>query len=193
MTNNTSRFLIPLVTAQIFLLTIQFIIGIWINLFAPMNITVQQYHRYMMGMMGGILMSIMSQVPEIMVHMMIGILIGVFALIILILSFFTKKPLIIILAIINGPLTLMAGISGLYFVLGGLQNNILSFIMAIGFIGVFLTDFWIIYYSFQMEINSLNMHSNEYLKILRERYAKGEITKEQYDQMFADLEKGREK
>jgi len=192
MTNNTSRFLIPLVTAQIFLLTIQFIIGIWINLFAPMNITVQQYHRYMMGMMGGILMSIMSQVPEIMVHMMIGILIGVFALIILILSFFTKKPLIIILAIINGPLTLMAGISGLYFVLGGLQNNILSFIMSIGFIGVVLSDFGIIYFTDRTNTPASKTNSNA-ISILRERYAKGEITKEQYDQMFADLEKGREK
>jgi len=188
MSNNISRFLVPLIIVQIFLLTIQFIIGMWINLFAPMNIPSPQYYNGMMGMMSGYLMSVMIQIPEIMVHMMVGILIGLLAFISLFISFFTKKLLIIILVAINGSLTLMAGIYGLMFLLGGMQNNILSFIMSLGFIGIVLSDFGIIYFTDRIDTPASKTNNNA-LSILRERYARGEITKEQYNKVMEDLEK----
>ncbi len=142
MNNGISRFLAPLIILQFFLLVVQFIIGMWINLFAPMNVPAQPYGH----MMGGYFMSIMVQIPEVMVHMMIGFLIGLLSLIILIISFFTKRLSIIVLLAINGFLVLIAGIYGLIFLLGGLQNNVQSFIMAMGFIGAVSSDFGTIYF-----------------------------------------------
>ncbi|MGC8497729.1 MAG: SHOCT domain-containing protein [Thermoplasmata archaeon] len=184
MTNNISRFIVPLVIVQFFLLAVQFIIGMWINLFAPMNIPTTQYN----GMMGSYLMDIMIQIPEIMAHMMVGILIGLVALITLFVSIFTGKFTIILLVAINGILTLMAGIYGITFLIGGMQNNILSFIMSIGFIGVVLSDFGIIYFIDRMDTPASKTNSNA-IATLRERYAKGEITKDQFDKIMEDLEK----
>ncbi len=75
-----------------------------------------------------------------------------------------------------------------------------------GFVGVIIGliilffIIWVLSWIFRALSHSGTFYSGEYLgrwdngkpvEILMEMYAKGEITKEQYYQMFADLEKGR--
>jgi len=125
---------------QIFMLVIQFILGMWINLFAPpIKLPLQSSPmNFMMNF-------VMLEAPEIMSHMVIGFTIGIVSVIIIISSLFTGRGSLIALAFTNGLLTLVSGISGIYFILGYMQNNSLSFIMSIGFIGVILTDFGMMY------------------------------------------------
>lgn len=178
---NSGGLIAILVMIQFFFLIIQFILGMWINLFAPMNIPVSTYGGYVMGFM-----AIFFQVPGVIEHMMNGMLIGLIALIILFASIFAGKPRIIVLAAFNGILTLTAGIGGMYFVLSGLSNNMLSLTMAIGFIGVISTDFSILYISSGKTTVSVPPRSNA-INILKLRLAKGEITKEQFNKMMRDL------
>ena len=130
-----------LVIIQFVLLVLQFIIGMFINLFAPMNISVTQNNYFMMGYM----MEVFIQVPALFPHMFIGFITGIISLIMVLLAILNGKTLVAILALLNGFLILTAGIAGIYFVLSGLSNNALSFLMSIGFIGAVAVDFGILY------------------------------------------------
>jgi uncharacterized membrane protein len=60
--------------------------------------------------------------------------------------------------------------------------------MSIAFVGVILTDFSIAYYS-SRDNPGKSGHGIDPLSILKNRYAKGEISKEEYDRMREDLGK----
>ncbi|MFP3242017.1 hypothetical protein [Caldisphaera sp.] len=126
-----------LVTIQLSLLTIQFITGMIINLFAPMNIQPYSSHPFMMGYM----MYIFNAIPLLPFHMMLGIIIGMISLAMLVISAIKKDSKILVLSLVEGMFVLIAGISGIDFILSGLSNNYLSFIMSIGFIGSLITLF----------------------------------------------------
>ncbi len=167
---------------QVFLLVIQFILGMLINLFAPtMNTSLP------LTPMGFMMMAAFS-LPDIMAHMVIGIIIGIISVIIVASSFFTGRYSLIALAFANGLMTLISGVSGIYFLLGYMQNNYLSLIMAIGFIGVISTDFGMIHLLSGVPPNETGLENN-YINILNNRYAKGEISKEEYDKMKDEMER----
>ncbi|MDA8054269.1 MAG: SHOCT domain-containing protein [Thermoplasmatales archaeon] len=182
MIRDSARPVVMFVMIQLFLLAIQFILGMWINLFAP-TINTSLPPSPMQFMM----LAVFS-IPEMMVHMMNGIVIGFLAILILALSFVSGRYEIIALSFVNGALALTAGISGIFFLLGYMQNNILSFVMSLGFLGVILTDFAIMYFA-SANSSSISVHNSDALKILRNRYETGQIPKVEYDRMREDLEK----
>ena len=182
MIRNSARLVVIFVMIQLFLLAIQFILGMWINLFAPViNTSLQQSPMQFMMLAG-------FSVPEIMIHMMTGLVIGFLSLFILVVSSFSGRYQMIIPGAVNGILTLTAGMSGMFFLFSGMQNNILSFVMALGFLGVILTDFAIMYFA-SANSSIISDHNSDALKILRNRYETGQIPRVEYDRMREDLEK----
>ncbi|MGC8621250.1 MAG: hypothetical protein C0171_00100 [Caldisphaera sp.] len=129
-----------LIIVQISLLAVQFITGMIINLFAPMNIQPYSSYPFMMGYM----MYIFSAIPLLSFHMMLGIIIGMVSIAMLVISAIKKDNKILVLSFVEGLFVLMAGISGINFVLSGLSNNWLSLIMSIGFIGSLISLFFIL-------------------------------------------------
>ncbi len=126
-----------MVMIELFLLAIQFIIGMWMNLFA---IFPSFNHPYMFGMM-----NTMFSVPELIVHIMVGIIIGLLSIIILIMAITKGNPTLIVVSVIGSVSVLFAGISGLEFMFSGFQNNALSFTMSLGFIFAVISYFIFIY------------------------------------------------
>ncbi len=137
---NKSTIPLALIIVQISLLAVQFITGMIINLFAPMNIQPYSSYPFMMGYM----MYVFSTIPLLSFHMMLGIIIGMVSIAMLVISAIKKDNKILILSSVEGLFVLMAGISGINFVLSGLSNNWLSLIMSIGFIGSLISLFFIL-------------------------------------------------
>jgi hypothetical protein len=126
--SGADRLLKAMSLAQAVLLSVQFIIGMWINLFAPMNVTPPQGH-YMMGFM----MYYFSLIPAIAPHTALGMIIGLLFIVTLVLSLLSRDVVKATLSVIGGAMTLMAGLAGMYFVAGGLSDNTFSMIMSVGF------------------------------------------------------------
>jgi hypothetical protein len=126
--SGADRLLKAMSLAQAVLLSVQFIIGMWINLFAPMNVTPPQGY-YMMGFM----MYYFSLIPAIAPHMALGMIIGLLFIVTLVLSLLSRDVVKATLSAIGGAMTLMAGLAGMYFVAGGLSDNTFSMIMSVGF------------------------------------------------------------
>ena len=127
--------IIILIFIEFSLLIIQFILGMWMNLFAVYpNIHSSSYGTFsgMRGMFS--VMQAMFSVPELMVHMMMGVLILFISLIILILTIVRGNPALIILGFIAFVSIAVAGIGGMEFVLSGFSNNVFSFMMSLGFL-----------------------------------------------------------
>ena len=80
------------------------------------------------------MMHVMFSVPELMVHMMIGVLIGLISIIIFMIFAMGGDYRFSSLSAIASVSILIAGISGLEFVFSGFGNNVFSFIMSMGFI-----------------------------------------------------------
>ncbi|MGC8563264.1 MAG: hypothetical protein ACP5NO_08790, partial [Thermoplasmata archaeon] len=88
-----------LVMFQVFLLVIQFVLGMSINLFAPtINTSLPPTP------MGFMMLEVFS-FPEIMAHMITGIIIGIVSVIIIASSLFTGRYGLIALAFANGLMT----------------------------------------------------------------------------------------
>ncbi|MEM3289685.1 MAG: hypothetical protein QXT35_06365 [Conexivisphaerales archaeon] len=133
-----SRIGITMILLELFLLLIQYLIGMWINLFAvfpPLS-----SYGFMYGMMQA-----MFSVPELMIHMMVGILIGIISLIILVLFAVSGDYVLSLLGAFASISILMAGISGLEFVFSGFANNVFSYIMSLGFIFAVMAYSMILY------------------------------------------------
>jgi hypothetical protein len=137
---NKSTISLALIVVQISLLAVQFITGMIINLFAPMNVQPYSSYPFMMGYM----MYVFSIIPLLSFHMMLGIIVGMVSIAMLVISAIKKDNKILILSFVEGLFVLMAGISGINFVLSGLSNNWLSLIMSIGFIGSLISLFFIL-------------------------------------------------
>ena len=123
----TSRLGVNLILLEFFLLIIQFVIGMWMNLFAVFPSFGQSFFMY--GMM-----KVMFSVPELMVHMMLGILIGLVSLMIFFVFAMTGDYRLSLLSAVASVSILTAGIGGLEFMFSGFANNIFSFLMSLGFI-----------------------------------------------------------
>jgi hypothetical protein len=127
-------------------LVIQFILGMYLNLFGifPSQISISS------GGMGGMMSTMMggSGMPTmsiLMVHMLNGYLLGIISLVVLGLSAYSKSPRLVGLSIVGTAFILFAGISGLSFMFSMFSDNLLSFTMALGFIGAFVSYFFEIY------------------------------------------------
>ncbi|MCW6158956.1 MAG: SHOCT domain-containing protein [Thermoplasmatales archaeon] len=182
MLKNNGKLFTALAMTQLLFLSVQFIVGMWINLFAPaINTTLTPSPMQFM-------MLVVFSEPEAMTHMIVGIMIGILALIMIAFSLFSGEAKIIILSFADGILTLVAGISGMLFLFSYMSNNFLSFSMSIAFVGVILTDFSIVYYSSRYNPGKSG-YGFDPLSIMKNGYAKGEISKEEYDRMREDLGK----
>ncbi|MEM3191100.1 MAG: SHOCT domain-containing protein [Candidatus Parvarchaeota archaeon] len=169
-----------LLMIQLFLLVVQYILGMWINLFAStINSSLPKPPM-------GFMTLAMFSVPEIMVHMAIGILIGIFSLMIIASSLLRGSGFIAGLAVTNGILTILARMSGKFFLFSGMQNNAISFTMAIGFIGVVSTNAGMLYVS-PRDITPTSGENTEAIRILRNIYRKGEISKDEYDKIKEEI------
>ncbi|MEM4380202.1 MAG: hypothetical protein QXL01_05940, partial [Thermoplasmatales archaeon] len=118
----------------------QFILGMWINLFVNVtNPSSSENHLQYMSY-------VMSSFPEIMVHIAIGIIIGIISLILIAFSVKYKRIKILVISIANAIFVFLAGISGILFLINFMSNNIFSFLMSISFLAVILADFSIVLY-----------------------------------------------
>ncbi len=126
------------VMAELVLLAIQFVIGMWMNLFALFPSTNVAFPMY--GMM-----NVMFSVPELMAHMMIGMLIGLVSLMIFVMSLMGGFHKSAILSAIASLSIFLAGMSGLEFILTGFQNNVLSVTMSWRFAVAVISYVFLIY------------------------------------------------
>ncbi len=147
---NMAEVAVVLILIELLLLAVQFIIGMWMNLFAVFPSIGSTFFMY--GMMHG-MMRVMLAVPELMVHMMLGILIGIVSLLILMAFAMGRNYVLLLLSVIASLSVLIAGISGIEFMFSGFANNTLSFIMSMGFL------FTIISYSIILYIIGRDNHS----------------------------------
>ncbi|MCI4434066.1 MAG: hypothetical protein JHC29_01155 [Thermoplasmata archaeon] len=132
---NKNVVLSSMVMIQFIFLVFQFLLGMWISLFVPLNIT-PGYHMHMFFL-----------VPSVMAHMMLGFLLLLFSILIIIFAVISGKIVAIFSSIFNLIFVFIAGISGIYFMLSGYTADIFSFTMAAGFIGVVTTDFVILLFN----------------------------------------------
>ncbi len=126
------------VTVELILLAAQFVIGMWMNLFALFPTTNVTFP--MSGMM-----NVMFSVPELMIHMMIGVVIGLLSLMIFVMSLMGGYHKSAMFSAIASFSIFLAGMSGLEFIFSGFQNNILSFAMSLGFIVAVISYVFLIY------------------------------------------------
>ena len=126
------------VMAELVLLAMQFVLGMWMNLFALFPTSSVAFPTY--GMM-----NVMFSVPELMVHMMNGVLIGMLSLMIFVMSLMGGYRKSAMLSVIASISIFLAGMSGLEFILTGFQNNVLSFTMSLGFVVAVISYVFLIY------------------------------------------------
>ncbi len=136
---------LPSMVIMLFLfLFIQFLLGMYINLF----VTIPAVSPFLMmgyGPYGGF--------PVVMVHMFLGILIGLISIGILFLSIGSGQKKILASAIGLFLSILIAGIDGLFFLFDG-QNNINSYLMATGFILAMLFSFILLLFVYQPDFKT---------------------------------------
>lgn len=106
-------------------LIIQFLLGMCINLF----VTIPIVNGFSMAGFR----PTYSGFPVVMIHMFLGMLIGLTSIGILVLSIFHGSSKILIASAALFLSVLMAGINGLFFLFYG-QNNLNSYLMSTGFI-----------------------------------------------------------
>uniref|UniRef100_A0A2U9IDI0 DUF998 domain-containing protein n=1 Tax=Acidianus brierleyi TaxID=41673 RepID=A0A2U9IDI0_9CREN len=107
---------------------IQFLDGMWLNLFAVFPQVSSSFNA--MNMMS----FMFNYGPIFMLHMMSGFLLLILGFIILAFSFMSKNSNIVIFSSIGLLAIILAGISGLLFMFSDFSNNIFSYMMSLGFI-----------------------------------------------------------
>ncbi|MEM3196301.1 MAG: hypothetical protein QXH43_09275 [Metallosphaera sp.] len=128
------------------LLLIEFILGMWINLFVSLppgtpNRPPYQETGFMMGpFFGG------SFGGAVMAHFMLGLLIALVSFVIMILAFLLGDLKVMMTGVISFLFIVVAGISGLSFMMSGFTNNFYSFLMSVGFILAFSSYSALLYF-----------------------------------------------
>ncbi|MHB1909372.1 MAG: hypothetical protein ACYCQJ_10960 [Nitrososphaerales archaeon] len=121
-------------------LAIQFVLGMYLNLFGIFPSQISSG-----GMMSAMMGGSMPTMSALMVHMLNGYVLGVLSLVVLGFSVYTKKMRLIVISIVGIAFISLAGISGLAFMFSAFSDNLLSFTMALGFIGGFAAYFFEVY------------------------------------------------
>ncbi|MHB8293365.1 MAG: hypothetical protein ACYDH5_01765 [Acidimicrobiales bacterium] len=110
-------------TVMIVILSVQFLLGMGVNL----TVNVAHAHFGLSSMMG-----IMRGKPLLMVHMMLGMLVAVLAIITAVAAGVTGRGPVLVPGLVGLAAVLVAGYGGIWFLLTG--GNAASFTMATGFI-----------------------------------------------------------
>ncbi len=154
MSHANSRFALlrALVAVTLVDLLVQFLLGMWVNLFAslPSTFVSSASSSGMMGMMSSMMgaSSMMGGgMLVLMVHMMNGYLLLFLSILVLAVSLYSGRAKITGLAIAGVGSILLAGISGLIFMFSGFQDDLYSYSMAVGFILAFGIYFLVMYFS----------------------------------------------
>ncbi|MGC8505643.1 MAG: hypothetical protein ACP5NK_02915 [Thermoplasmata archaeon] len=129
---------LPMLFALLFFLVVQFLLGMYINLYVTIP---AMYGFSMMGFE-----PLYSGFPIVMAHMFLGILIGLTSIGILILSVGTGSRRIMLGSAGLFLSVLLAGIDGLFFLFDG-QNNLNSYLMSTGFILAMLFSILLLIYA----------------------------------------------
>lgn len=108
------------------LLAVQFALGMDVNLFVHLPGTGNSVG--MRGMMGA-----MAGSPALMVHMMLGFLLAILALVAVLTAATTGRGSVLVSSIVGALGIVVAGLGGIRFMMYG-QGNLASFVMAIGFL-----------------------------------------------------------
>ena len=136
-----------IVVVMLLALFLQFLVGMWLNLFATFPQLAGSSGNIMFGAMMGSMMGFMLSggMSVFMVHMMMGLVILALAVVSLALfatSFSSeKKTSSVLLGVAGLGSIIFAGISGLYFMYSGFSNDVYSYLMAVGFILAFMAYF----------------------------------------------------
>ena len=130
------RILVSVIVADILA---QFLLGMWLNLFASftnMTSSISSMGGMMSSGMGmdNMMTAMSGSMTVLMVHMLNGYLLGILSIAVLAASLYSKKLSIASLGIAGFASILLAGVSGLSFMFSGFQNDVYSYLMAVGFI-----------------------------------------------------------
>jgi hypothetical protein len=117
------------------LLILQFVLGMYINLFVSIP---QNMHWGMMMYSAGRMMHAFPGFVPLMLHIFLSIAITALSITGFVLSSLFGSIQDIVLNVIGFASIIIAGASGLAFMMGG-QNNINSYIMAVGFLVALVT------------------------------------------------------
>ncbi|MGI0090541.1 MAG: hypothetical protein ACREBS_02420 [Nitrososphaerales archaeon] len=108
------------------MLFIQFFLGMWTNLFAAFPTKSPSVNP---------LDSVFANGPYVITaHTLTGLALGILSILVIILSSISRDRRAILLASAGFGSILLAGESGIEFVLGWYSNDLFSFLMALGFI-----------------------------------------------------------
>ena len=112
------------VMAIVSLLIIEFLLGMWISLFAalPTGTTLAIGAQAFQGKL------------ELGVHMIVGYLLSILSIVALVFASLSKKVRIVIFGILGVVSIIAAGITGTEFVDSGYTNNVASYTMSIAFL-----------------------------------------------------------
>ena len=112
---------------QLALLIVQLVLGFWLALFAVFPPYRQTAPFFMASMMNS-----MFGMPDLALHMGLGMVIAFVSVMILIVSLLSGRISCMVMSVVAMAAVLFAGIGGMGFVWSGFGNDVFSFIMAIG-------------------------------------------------------------
>ncbi|MDG6971130.1 MAG: hypothetical protein JRN54_08510, partial [Nitrososphaerota archaeon] len=121
------------------LLFLQFLLGMWLNLFAsfPTSSFNQSGFGGMMSIMMGFMMT--GGMSVLMIHMMLGYALFIVSILVFAFAIGSKEQTPILLGAAGVASVTIAGLGGLGFMFSGFQNDFFSYIMAVGFLSAFVT------------------------------------------------------
>ena len=128
------RVLKAIVSTSIILLFLQLLLGMWDNLFAAFPVPA--------GSMNPIDQIFTEGPPLLAAHVVVGLVLGVLSIIGLIGAAFLKKRRLIALEASALISVLIAGESGIEFVLSGYQEDVYSYTMTVGYALLLATYIW---------------------------------------------------
>ena len=126
---------------MLLLLFTQFLLGMWLNLFASFPASLFS-RSGAGGMMGGMVEFMTAGgMPALMIHMMLGYAVLFVAILVFVFAAGSGEPRLILVGALGLVSVAVAGVGGLGFMLSGFQNDLFSYLMAIGFISAFAIYF----------------------------------------------------